>query len=222
MTDLGDVRHSGDLCCIPIHYHHCVRWMHGGGIPWHTWPSAPERLPCFGLDSAIEGLGSVIIVWRFTGSRTLSHTAEERAQKAVAVTFFLLAPYIAYNAITTLIARTHAATSWLGIGLAIASLIVMPVLGVPSGGWAAAWAPRPPPVRAPRTCCARTSPQRCWLACWQHPVRLVVAGPGCRARYRRPRRLGGHRGMARRGMLLTCRQTRRPTVHTRKAAATGR
>jgi divalent metal cation (Fe/Co/Zn/Cd) transporter len=84
----------------------------------------------FGLDSAIEGLASVIIVWRFSGTRTLSSTAEERAQKAVAITFFLLAPYIAYDAITTLIARTHAETSWLGIGLSIASLAVMPALGI--------------------------------------------------------------------------------------------
>jgi len=83
----------------------------------------------FGLDSAIEGLASVIIIWRFTGTRTLSEAAEARAQKAVAVTFFLLAPYIAYDAVSTLIARDHAETSWLGIGLAIASLIVMPVLG---------------------------------------------------------------------------------------------
>ena len=46
----------------------------------------------FGLDSAIEGFASVIIVWRFTGWRTLSHEAEERAQKLVAIQFFLLAP----------------------------------------------------------------------------------------------------------------------------------
>lgn len=84
----------------------------------------------FGLDSAIEGLASVIIIWRFTGSRTLSKTAEVHAHKAVAVTFFLLAPYIAYDAITTLIAAEHAETSWLGIGLSIVSLIVMPVLGI--------------------------------------------------------------------------------------------
>ena len=84
----------------------------------------------FGLDSAIEGLASVIIIWRFTGTRTLSETAEARARKAVAVTFFLLAPYIAYDAAATLIARDYARTSWLGIGLSIASLIVMPVLGI--------------------------------------------------------------------------------------------
>lgn len=84
----------------------------------------------FGLDSAIEGLASVIVVWRFTGSRTLSETAEARARKAVAVTFFLLAPYIAYDAISSLTVGERAETSWLGIGLSLASLIVMPALGV--------------------------------------------------------------------------------------------
>jgi divalent metal cation (Fe/Co/Zn/Cd) transporter len=83
----------------------------------------------FGLDSAIEGLASVIIVWRFTGTRTLSQTAEARAQQAVAVTFFLLAPYIAYDAISALAAGHKPAASWPGIGLAVASLIVMPLLG---------------------------------------------------------------------------------------------
>jgi divalent metal cation (Fe/Co/Zn/Cd) transporter len=84
----------------------------------------------FGLDSAIEALASVIIVWRFTGTRTLSETAEGRAQKAVAVTFFLLAPYIAYDAITAVVASDYARTSWLGVGLSIASLAVMPALGI--------------------------------------------------------------------------------------------
>jgi hypothetical protein len=35
---------------------------------------------------------SVIIIWRFTGSRVFSHAAEQRAQKLVAAQFFLLAP----------------------------------------------------------------------------------------------------------------------------------
>lgn len=83
----------------------------------------------FGLDSAIEGMASAIIIWRFTGTRTLSPTVEARAQKAVAATFFLLAPYIAYDAVTALVERDRPQTSWLGIGLAITSLIVMPLLG---------------------------------------------------------------------------------------------
>jgi hypothetical protein len=48
----------------------------------------------FGIDSAIEGVASVVVIWRFTGARMLSHAAEERAQKLVAVQFFLLAPYV--------------------------------------------------------------------------------------------------------------------------------
>jgi hypothetical protein len=46
----------------------------------------------FGIDSAIEGFASLVIVWRFTGSRLLSHQAERRAQVLVALQFFLLAP----------------------------------------------------------------------------------------------------------------------------------
>ena len=82
----------------------------------------------FGLDSAIEGAASVIVIWRFTGSRELSHTSERRAQKAVAVSFFLLAPYLAVDAIYTLVSHSPAHTSRLGIGLSIASLIAMPLL----------------------------------------------------------------------------------------------
>jgi divalent metal cation (Fe/Co/Zn/Cd) transporter len=84
----------------------------------------------FGIDSAIEGLASVIIIWRFTGVRTLSERAERRAQQLVAVQFFLLAPYVAVEALRALIGGERPHTSWLGIGLSIASLIVMPILGV--------------------------------------------------------------------------------------------
>ncbi len=83
----------------------------------------------FGLDSVIEGLASVIILWRFSGTRALSQTAEARAHKAVAVTFFLLAPYIAYDAVYTLAAADKPSTSRPGIALSVASLIVMPQLG---------------------------------------------------------------------------------------------
>ena len=86
-------------------------------------------LVAFGLDSAIEGLASVIVIWRFTGSRTNSVDAEHRAQKWVAISFFLLAPYVAAEAIETLIERSAAETSWLGIGLTAGTLLVCPWLG---------------------------------------------------------------------------------------------
>jgi divalent metal cation (Fe/Co/Zn/Cd) transporter len=91
--------------------------------------SSPALLG-FGLDSAIEGLASVIIIWRFAENRALSEQAEERAQMLVAVSFFLLAPYIAFEAIKTLAAAEHPALSVVGIVLTATSLILMPVLGI--------------------------------------------------------------------------------------------
>jgi divalent metal cation (Fe/Co/Zn/Cd) transporter len=82
-----------------------------------------------GLDSAVEGLASVIIVWRFSGARTLSTSSEQRAQRLVAVSFFLLAPYIAFEATRALAVEHHAETTWLGVGLSIGTLSICPWLG---------------------------------------------------------------------------------------------
>jgi divalent metal cation (Fe/Co/Zn/Cd) transporter len=69
----------------------------------------------FGIDSAIEGVASVVIIWRFTGARLHSRASEQRAQKLVAVQFFLLAPYVGYEAIQHLAAADHPEVSPLGI-----------------------------------------------------------------------------------------------------------
>jgi divalent metal cation (Fe/Co/Zn/Cd) transporter len=84
----------------------------------------------FGLDSAIEGFASVIIIWRFTGQRVFSHAAEERAQRLVAVQFFLLAPYVGIESVRVLVRGDHAQASWVGVALAVASVVLMPMLGV--------------------------------------------------------------------------------------------
>ena len=84
----------------------------------------------FGLDSAIEGLASAIIIWRFTGTRVFSRVAEQRAQKLVAAQFFLLAPYVTFESLKTLIGAEHPDVSRVGIGLAIGSVILMPILAV--------------------------------------------------------------------------------------------
>jgi divalent metal cation (Fe/Co/Zn/Cd) transporter len=86
-------------------------------------------LVAFGLDSAIEGLASVIVIWRFTWTRTVSADAERRAQKRVAISFFLLAPYVAAEATEALIEGTAAKTSWLGIVLTAGTLVLCPWLG---------------------------------------------------------------------------------------------
>jgi divalent metal cation (Fe/Co/Zn/Cd) transporter len=84
----------------------------------------------FGLDSVVEGVASLIVVWRFTGSRVFSGAAEHRAQRLVAVQFFLLAPYVAFESVRALLGGEHPDVSRLGIGLSVASLITMPMLGI--------------------------------------------------------------------------------------------
>jgi divalent metal cation (Fe/Co/Zn/Cd) transporter len=83
----------------------------------------------FGIDSAIEGFASVVIVWRFTGWRTLSEEAENRAQKLVAIQFFILAPYVGIESVRALIGGHHPDESTVGIALAASSVMVMPALG---------------------------------------------------------------------------------------------
>ena len=59
----------------------------------------------------------------------MSPTAERRAQQWVPVSFFLLAPYVAAEAVETLIEGAAAETSWLGIALTAATLVLCPWLG---------------------------------------------------------------------------------------------
>ena len=84
----------------------------------------------FGLDSAVEGFASVIIIWRFTGHRVFSHAAEERAQKLVAVQFFLLAPYVGVESIRALLTGERPEETLVGILLAAGAVVFMPMLGI--------------------------------------------------------------------------------------------
>jgi len=49
--------------------------------------------------SFLEAFTALIVVWRFTGRRTLSTTSEVRAQRWVAGSFFALAPFFVVEAI---------------------------------------------------------------------------------------------------------------------------
>jgi divalent metal cation (Fe/Co/Zn/Cd) transporter len=79
--------------------------------------------------SAVEGLASAIVIWRFTGHRTLSENSERRAQKWVAASFFLLAPYFLYESVHRLVTGAEADATVLAIALTASSVVLMPVLG---------------------------------------------------------------------------------------------
>lgn len=111
----------------------------------------------FGIDSAIEGVASVVIIWRFWGARALSERAERRAQKLVAVQFFILAPYVAVEALRTLLTTNEPEVSWLGIGLTATSAVAMPWFGSPSSESGRSCIPPRPKAKGHRTSFAPTS-----------------------------------------------------------------
>ena len=84
----------------------------------------------FGIDSVIEGFASGILVWRWASHRVNDETAERRAQKLVALQFFVLAPYVGYESVTALMEAERPDVSWLGIALSATSVVVMPYLGI--------------------------------------------------------------------------------------------
>ena len=149
VTRSGDTRCTDDSCACPAAavvrdaaWHHAARtarWLAWASLVWMALEgaiglyaglsAASIALIAWALGSAIEGLASVIVVWRFSGSRVLSETAERSAQRAVAISFWLLAPYVAFESIHNLADRHHPGASVLGIVLTASSVILMPVLG---------------------------------------------------------------------------------------------
>ena len=84
----------------------------------------------FGLDSGIEAIASIIVIWRFTGTRLASPAAERRAQQLVAISFYVLAPYIAAEALRALATGDRAETSIAGLVLTACTAILEPALGL--------------------------------------------------------------------------------------------
>ncbi|GAB2444964.1 cation transporter [Streptosporangium sandarakinum] len=84
----------------------------------------------WGVSSLVEAAASLIVVWRFTGSRTRSADAEVKARRAVAVSFWVLAPYLVLHVAHDLEAGHRAVPSLLGVVVTSVSLVSMPLLGL--------------------------------------------------------------------------------------------
>jgi divalent metal cation (Fe/Co/Zn/Cd) transporter len=79
--------------------------------------------------SFVEGLASVTIIWRFSGSRLHSATSERTAQRVVAASFLLLVPYFLYESIDRLVNGSDVHGSTLGIAVTASAIVLMPLLG---------------------------------------------------------------------------------------------
>ncbi len=87
----------------------------------------------FGLDSVIESISGIALYHRLrgelNGDESRNDEREKRALLFVGVSFFLIAAYVTYESLATLLSREAPEHSVPGIVLAALSLIVMPVLG---------------------------------------------------------------------------------------------
>lgn len=114
-----------------------LAWL---GVGWHVVEAAVAiaaglvagsiALVGFGADSLVESAAGLILLWRFAGVRAGSETAERRAQRLIAVSFFAIAAYVSVEAVRTLVGGDHPETSWVGLGLAAFTLATMPPLAI--------------------------------------------------------------------------------------------
>jgi len=115
-----------------------ARLLAGLGVGWHALEAAVAvlagllagsiALVGFGADSVVEALAGFIVLWRFAAARATSEEAERRAQRLIALSFFLIAAYVGVEAVRNLVGGEIPRASWLGIGLAAVTTVTMPLL----------------------------------------------------------------------------------------------
>ncbi|WP_138732567.1 cation transporter [Modestobacter excelsi] len=80
----------------------------------------------FGLDSVVEVSSGLIVLWQFR--HRLPESREQQALRLMALSFFALAAYVGVESARALFSQGDPDSSPVGIGLAVASLVVMPLL----------------------------------------------------------------------------------------------
>jgi cation diffusion facilitator family transporter len=85
----------------------------------------------FGVDSFVETISGAVIIWRLMAETRGRHDEEaierieERAERLVGIAFLLLAAYVAFEAVRTLINQEAPDPSPVGIALTALSIVVM-------------------------------------------------------------------------------------------------
>ncbi len=86
----------------------------------------------FGLDSIVESLSGLVLIWRLRQHGKISEAAEERIEKRaikfVAITFFILGSYVLFESVKKLVVTEIPEPSLPGIIIATLSTIIMPIL----------------------------------------------------------------------------------------------
>lgn len=80
----------------------------------------------FGLDSVVEVSSGLIVLWQFR--HRLPETRERQALRLMALAFFALAAYVGFESARALVEGRDPDSSAVGIGIAVASIVIMPAL----------------------------------------------------------------------------------------------
>jgi divalent metal cation (Fe/Co/Zn/Cd) transporter len=89
--------------------------------------SGSVALVGFGLDSVIESTSGAILLWRLRDDER-GEARERLALRLVGISFLVLAAYVGFDAVKSLIFREPPQVSYIGMVIAGLSLLVMPVL----------------------------------------------------------------------------------------------
>ncbi|HNZ86996.1 MAG TPA: cation transporter [Methanofastidiosum sp.] len=86
----------------------------------------------FGMDSIVESLSGIILIWRLKKHGFVEEgkefDVEKKATKLVGITFFILGAYVLFESIRKLIVVEESFPSIPGILISLASLLIMPLL----------------------------------------------------------------------------------------------
>lgn len=80
----------------------------------------------FGLDSVVEVSSGLIVLWQFR--HALPESRELQALRLMALAFFALAAYVGVESARALLDARDPDSSAVGIGIAVASIVIMPAL----------------------------------------------------------------------------------------------
>ncbi|HUI89809.1 MAG TPA: cation transporter [Anaerolineales bacterium] len=92
-------------------------------------------LTAFGIDSLIELISGGILLWRLQvesrgGDTAQVHQAEHRAKGIMAVALGLLCVNVFASSIYSFIVHLISKTTWVGIGISAAAVMIMPYLAI--------------------------------------------------------------------------------------------
>jgi len=95
---------------------------------WAAFRAKSPALLAFGGDSAIEVFSAAVVLWRFQerNGKESDEVAERRAARIAGILLIALSLYVVATACATLLGVTESSPSYLGIGVLIAAIAVMP------------------------------------------------------------------------------------------------